>query len=90
MNDDNHRPIYGIQINGNHHHSMAPRHAHNDKGGHFKDPPANKALDEDWDGDREDREADSKLGRKKIRLFQMSGSKKESTFQLLQMGMALN
>ena len=38
---------------------------HNDKGGHFKDPPANKALDEDWDGDREDREADGELGRKK-------------------------
>ena len=90
MNDDNHRPIYGLQINGNHHHSMAPRHAHNDKGGHFKDPPANKALDEDRDSDREDREADSELGSKKIQLFQMIGTKKGLTFQLSQLGMALN
>ena len=33
---------------------------------HPKDPPANKALDEDWDGDREDRKADSELGRIKF------------------------
>ena len=69
---------------------MASRYAHNDKGGHPKDPPANKALDEDWDGDREDREADSELERRRIQLRQISGTKKGPTFQLPQMGMALN
>ena len=72
MNEIHHRPTYGINKKmmstiilwrRDYHQSMAPRYAQ--KGDLFRDPPANKALDEDWDGDREDREADGELGRKK-------------------------